>query len=394
MRFLCGLILVTTLHAQRIITNPQTGGRPILMNGDTAVLESGEPRRDLDCQVIPEKPALGFDLKFHSGYSLTIPLRELEGPGDMLSVLFRIAPKNTDGAPVYFGQQIRVPAISDTKGAVSLTGAFDLGEGSYHVDWLVHDYTGRYCSAYWDTTAALSPRDSEVAVALPPASIRAAEDEKFQPEPPVQRTMKAPLNIKLMLNFAPEQADSAAVDPEETTALVSILRNISRNPEIGRFSLVAFNIQEQRVIYRQESSDHIDFPAMGEALRSLNLGTVAFSKLQHKNGDTEFLSNLVKTEIGNSHPDGLIFIGPKAFLDSSVPQEDLKQVGDLGYPVFYMNYARDPYAAPWRDAISRMVRFFKGRVYTISGPRDLWNAVSEVISRIATSHQVRETGER
>ena len=31
----------------------------------------------------------------------------------------------------------------------------------------------------------------------------------------------------------------------------------------------------------------------------------------------------------------------------------------------------------------------KGREYTISGPRDLWNAVSEVVSRIAKSKQLK-----
>ena len=387
-----GVSFLTSLSAQQIMTDSQTGGRPILMNGDMAVLEAGEVRRDIDCRVIPDKPALGFDLKFHSGYTLSVPLADLEGPGDMLTILFRVTPQGGDPAPVYFSQQVRVPAIKDAKGDATLWGAFDLGEGSYHVDWLMHDYIGRFCSSYWDVDAALGPKDKQVAVAVPPKAVRRAEDEKFQPEPPVQRTGGAPLKVKLLLNFAPDREDSAALDPIDTMALVSILRNIARNPRIGKFSLVAFNIQEQRVLYRQDSTDHIDFPAMGAALRSLSLGTVNFAQLQHKNGDTEFLSSLVRTETGDSHPDGLIFIGPKAFLDSSVSQDDLKQVGDLGYPVFYMNYARDPNAAPWKDAISRMVKFFKGREYTISGPRDLWNAVSEVVSRIASSRRVEATG--
>lgn len=360
-------------------------GRPILMNGDMAILDSGEPRKDLDCTVTPDKATLGFDLKFHSGYTVSLPLKELEGTGDMLTTVFRVTPKSQDN-PTYFSKQIRVPAIENPAGDVNLSGAFDLGEGSYHVDWLMHDYSGRFCSSFWDVDAALSPKDKQVAVAIAPRAIQQAEDEQFQPEPPVRRSAER-LNVKVLLNFAPQHADSASLDSLDTVALVSILRNLSRNPRIGKFSLVAFNIQEQRVLYRQDASDHIDFPAMGQALKNLNLGTVNLHQLEHKNGDTQFLSSLVKTETAGNNPDGLIFIGPKTFLDASVPQDDLKQVGDLDYPVFYMNYTLDPTATPWKDAISRMVKFFKGREYTISGPRDLWNAVSEVVSRIAKNKE-------
>jgi hypothetical protein len=47
-----------------------------------------------------------------------------------------------------------------------------------------------------------------------------------------------------------------------------------------------------------------------------------------------------------------------------------------------MNYNLYPQLTPWRDSISRAVRYFKGQEYTISRPRDLWFAVSEMVSRI------------
>ena len=78
----------------------------------------------------------------------------------------------------------------------------------------------------------------------------------------------------------------------------------------------------------------------------------------------------------------VIFAGPKAMLDDGVPQESLKQVGDVEYPVFYMNYNLNPQAAPWRDAIGNAVKYFKGFEYTISKPRDLWFAWGEIMSRI------------
>jgi hypothetical protein len=85
----------------------------------------------------------------------------------------------------------------------------------------------------------------------------------------------------------------------------------------------------------------------------------------------------------DDHPDAVIFAGPKVMLDEAVPQESLKPVAtEVNYPVFYMNYNLNPQAVPWKDSISRAVKVFKGTEYTIARPRDLWFAVSEMVSRI------------
>jgi hypothetical protein len=166
-------------------------------------------------------------------------------------------------------------------------------------------------------------------------------------------------------------------------ALVSILRSITREPRIGKFSIVAFNLQEQRVVFRQKDASRIDFPALGKALDSLDLGTVDIRRLGQKHGETQFLADLVRRETsGESQPDALVFAGPKALLDQSVPAEQLKEMGPVTYPVFYMNYILNPQQVPWRDAIGNVVKFFKGTEYTITRPRDLWFAVSEMVVRM------------
>ncbi len=93
------------------------------------------------------------------------------------------------------------------------------------------------------------------------------------------------------------------------------------------------------MLYRQQSADRIDFPALGEALHSMKLGTVDLKRLSQKHGDTEFLTDLIKKEMrSDDHPDALIFAGPKIMLDEAVPQETLKPFADdVDYPVFYMN---------------------------------------------------------
>jgi hypothetical protein len=88
----------------------------------------------------------------------------------------------------------------------------------------------------------------------------------------------------------------------------------------------------------------------------------------------------------------VVFAGPKAMLDADVPQDDLKRIGDIECPVFYLNYNPNPQAVPWRDSIGHAVKFFKGTEYTISRPRDLWFATSEMVTRIVRSKQLHAEG--
>lgn len=114
-------------------------------------------------------------------------------------------------------------------------------------------------------------------------------------------------------------------------------------------------------------------------------------RLGQKHGDTEFLEDLIKTELGTAeHPDALVFAGPKVMLETNINQESLREVGDVEYPVFYMNYNLNPQAVPWKDSISRAVKFFRGTEFTISRPRDLWFAVNEMVARIVKSKHGRQ----
>lgn len=365
------------------------GGMFRLFTSDAAILESDEVRKDLPCNVLPVKPTLGFDLKFHAGYTVSVPLHELAGDGNLLTMIFRVTPEANSDEPVYLSQRMSVPNIADdAKGEAALEGAFDVGLGKYHVDWLMRDRSEHVCSSNWDIEAGLPAKDKEMSLDIGPSVVEPPEAEPFKQEPPVQRVHAgAPLNVKVMVNFAPQNAYSAAMQPIDLNALISILRNIAREPRIGRFSVVAFNMQEQRVIYRQRSAAQIDFPALGEALHTLNLGTVDFRKLGQKHSDSEFLTTLITTEIkdDNEQPDAVIIAGPKVMLDDNIPQEPLKQVGDLHFPLFYMNYNLNPQAVPWRDAIGTAVKYLKGAEYTITRPRDLFFVWSEIMGRIVKS---------
>ena len=375
--------------AQELMPASGPGGAVRLFTSDAAILEAQDVRKDLPCTVTPIKPSLGFDLKFHSGYDVTVPLKELAGSENSLTMVFKVTPAAHSDEPIYFSQHISVPAIEENAGGPAyLQGNFDVGEGKYHVDWLMRDRAERICSSNWDVEASLPSKDKQMALDIQPNIVQPFDTQPFKQEPPVERAQHdGPLNVKVVVNFAPQDSASATMQPLDLNALISILRNIAREPRITRFSIVAFNMQEQRVIYRQDSASQIDFPALGKALNSLNLGTVDLKKLTQKHGDSEFLANLMTKELKDpkDQPDAVIFAGPKVMLEDGIPPDTLKQLSDLKAPVFYMNYNLNPQANPWRDAIGSTVKYLKGMEYTISRPRDLFFSWTDIIGRIVKS---------
>ncbi len=387
------ILLYSTLAIparSQFLLKPAQAGEPVsLMPSDLAILESSDARKDLSCSVIPRKADLGFDLRFHAGYDANIPLNALEGDEQFLTVVFRVYAADDKLHPAYFVQHFRVPLIpDDAKGDATLQGIIDVGEGKYHVDWLMRDRAERVCSSSWDIEAVLAAKDKPITLFIGPNQIAETPAEPFMNEPVVRPPERHSenLNLKLLVNFAPQNQSAAALQRIDTDPLVSILKAIERDPHVGRLSLVAFNMEEGRVLYRQEAAERIDFPALGKALQTMKLGTVKLQQLAQAHGETDFLQGLIEKEVSNAaHPDAVVFAGPKAMLDADVPQDDLRRIGDIECPVFYLNYNLNPQAVPWKDSISHAIRVFKGTEYTISRPRDLWFSTTEMVSRILRS---------
>src|SRR5262249_59505285 len=158
-----------------------------IVNTDMAVLESPEKRTDLPCEIVPLKPELAFDLRFHVGYRVTIPLKELAGNGDQLRVLIRVTPADKTENRIYLVDRFNVPAIEeDAKGEAALPGGFTLGPGRYKVDWLMRDRAERVCSAHWEMEARLDNETKDLPLTMPPQTVAQRTQEPFGEHPPAE----------------------------------------------------------------------------------------------------------------------------------------------------------------------------------------------------------------
>jgi hypothetical protein len=376
-------------HGQSLIVGDEPGAPVRLLTYDASVLDMQEPRTDLGCSVSSFKPELGFDFLFHAGYRVTIPMKELTGSGDMLTILVRVRSDKRPDDAVYFNQKVRIPKMGENPaGTAALDGFFELGEGKYHVDWMMRDRSERVCARFWSVEAKATGKDSSLSQGLTQDAIQPAESTPFhEDEASERREVGGPLNVKVIVNFASKNQDAAVLGTDDLEGLASILRKIGHEPRIGNFSVVACSVQARQVLYRQQNAPRIDLPALGSALKSLNLASVDAKQLALKNGETEFLARLIEEETQGDQLDALIFVSPKYPLDANVSKEVIERLKDFERPVFYLNYNLTPTAYPWRDQIGRLVKHLHGVEYSITRPLDLFNAWSDIISRLLSVKQ-------
>jgi len=330
-------------------------GNGFLGASDLAVLSSDEKRNDLPCAVEPLDPELEYDLNFRAGYNAEIPLAALAGDGNSLRVVFRVTALDGPEEPVYMQHRYVVPSIhADATGAVNLPGKFRLGPGKYKINWLMRDRVERVCASSWEV-AAKTVEEFEKLATNPSASlVTAFSDEVFADEPPVMRPREALRHVKLIINFTPPNAAMARLNSYDLNSIVSMVRAISREPQFGSFSVVAYQSQLEQVFFEQDRAPRIDFPALGDAFDNIQGGSVDIEQLQDKESGRRFIRELFETHLAKSEddPDAIIFLGPKLVFDRSPESGIMPRQALTSAPIFYFVYNRNPRAYPWRDAIS------------------------------------------
>jgi hypothetical protein len=357
-----------------------------LHQSDLAVLEADEFRDELPCKVTPEKPVLRFDLRFHADYAVSFPVKHLAPDGDQLQVRLRITPIAGQPDEVLMTDRLNVPAIpEDAKGLGSFSGGFVLGPGRYRVDWLMRDSRGRYCSAHWQTEAKVAAGERDLPIGLPTNAVAALAEE-----PPTAHSTVGTvdsLHVKILLNVAPADSHRTLLDTGEFEVLESLLRNVGREPRFHTFTLLAFNIHTQRVIHRQKNVSRIDTRSLRAAIENSGGGTIDYRSLRDPRSESKFIGRLLADELGPGvpQPDLVIVAGPKASVEGKVPLEQLKELAEVRFPIFYFSHVADPVQNPFRDSIGAALKALTTTSeFKITQPRDMGVAILHLMSWVRT----------
>lgn len=373
----CGAIFAQDESTLRQISEAQVA--PV----DLAILARPDPMKGLDCEVAAKPADIGIDLRYHAGYSVAIPLRSLAGNGGELRTVLRVT--YLDGQPQHsttFSWHMPVPPIPEpAKGEARLTQEFAVGPGHYRVDWLTRTGPSAACSAHWRIEAKVNADLKRAPLALAPGQVEELPPYPFQVPPLDVRRSSHPLDVKVLVNYSASDASLAMLSRKDVRALTGILTAVTREPRFGRFSVVAFSTDLDRVIYRQPARSHIDFTALGKAVEKLPSGTIDIHQVEDPGSSVRFLAGVLSSEFAPAEatPDAVIVIGPDA-LGGKIADKPLAAM--IHCPVFFLKYNPDPIGNPWHGVLTRIIKACHGLEYTITRPVDLGVALMDMGTRL------------
>lgn len=355
-------------------------------SGNAALIRELEQRPDLtfvrtkqlSCKVRKFNPRLDLEFRLHTGYWVEIPFKELIGPETVWRMELVVEPISPESAqPVTIEQFVETGAVPETvKGTVEMSGSFAVGEGSYRATWHLTERFGRYCSVAWNVQAKRGRRDRDVPLALEPGEIKPARQYLFRQEKPVDRSLAGgDLHLKVFLNLDTGSRRRATVRPWLIAPMVAVMRNLFRRPEFGEFALVAYSLEDQKVLYRSDYGQDFNFQAMGSTLRQLAPATVDFRDLA-RDSETNFIEELLSGELrSDDRADAIVFIGYEHWEGKRIPKQRVTLFEPPRAPVFYFNFAWHP----WNTTLGKAVREWGGSQFRIRNPRELLQAVEKVV---------------
>jgi hypothetical protein len=264
-------------------------------------------------------------------------------------------------------------------------GGFDLGRGQYQVDWMMRDLGGRVCSSHWELEAKLGSRERNVPLTLGDDAIAETLSTPFDDEPPADRIAAHGLRVKILLNVSPAGAKESLLKPQYASDLVSMLRSIVREPDVSRLTLIAFNLRAQKIVYRQDDAESVDFAALGKALQTPLAGTVNYRLLEDRHSESHFVTKLLIDQLGQrtSSQDAIIIVGPKVTLEKQASLDLLREGGATACPIFYLNYNPNPLDEPFPDTIGSALKAYNAATkYEITHPHAFGTAMRDMMLRL------------
>ena len=354
----------------------------ILVSCAAPLAADSETGREIRCRADKQDPILDFEFRFFTRYTLIIPVKDLVGPARTIHLSVDVTPLDLEGAePVRFENETAIDAIpEDAGGKVEVNASFVTGEGRYHVNWQLKDSLGGHCSVEWTVQAKLGRREDAVRLTIAPGEVGDSRVYLFRPEKvESDASLGRPLRVKVFLNFDPwRRRARASVRLYEFAARVAALRAISRHPRIGEVGMVVYSVEEQDVLGRHGLQNYFDYALLETAIDALTPGLVDISQLG-RDKTRDFFTEMLEDELPAEEPvDAYIFLGPDAEWGRRAPRERLAEIGELGVPVFALLSNQ----APWRGLIGNTVKALGGVQFRFVGPRDLAEALEDIVSSV------------
>lgn len=353
--------LVTPLAAQTLVNQEEIPAiAPYFLPA------TGEKR--LSCKVFPHTPSLNYSFRFSVGYNAELPLTEWVSPYRRMMIMSRVNP--AVGKAAYFMDMIQVPDGSDLGAVFSFDGSFQVGVGTYHVDWVMADGDGRVCRHDWTINAALERQN--VGLTLDIQSNSVSDSRPYPTVAAIPFHGKRLHRVTLVLDAS----------PVDTVWLVRCVGSLMERLPFDTMRVIVLSLEAQREILRIEGASPSSLPEISRAIDTVRVpqSVVDFRTLQAVPRPIDLIVGMIRQEIQSSSPaDAVIVLGPgsrhrgrarlfRGRVPRIVPRRDFR-----GVPRFYyLEFGEQ------LDALRSAMRRVRGRTFEVQSPVDLVHAIGRI----------------
>jgi hypothetical protein len=387
----------------------------------------------LRCEVHPVQPALNFAFRYPTGYLAEVPLTQFRGGKHRLITYIRVTPDGQN--PVYLASVDALPeppasdrlptdsgdAVAMPRVSAQSRGNFVVGEGAYFVEVLIQDDRQRNCRSAWHIQTRRTGSERLLKLRTEPGTVEETRSANLQLSGTAADAKLGRLTV--LLHAAPLPSSLSRLQPNDVQRLLNSVVALLEQLPAQSVRLIAFNLDQQAVIFRKEGFAASHMTELQSALQQLELGKVDVQILQHGGKATDLLAGLLAAEMADAATaDALVVMGSRARTFGAAAPETLSKLPAAGPPIFYFQYKmywpirgltveplgsasgrgggggrgagrgggrgnQDDTSAPimprpMPDSIEEIMKRVKGQTIAIRTPHNLSDAIQRVAARI------------
>lgn len=330
---------------------------------------------------------LDFSFRFLAGYVVSCRLGLFEGRKVTVMTYLRVTPEGGSGELFETGYalpevtpemlQLAGGDVKKIKNEIDISGVFAVGEGRYSVEVLVTDDRKRVCRKGWKVRVAAHRSERDVRLAIRPLTVEALDWRAWEIPPPETR---GGLSLTLMLDAAPILSYESRLRAWDRFFLEECVYSALRQMPYKSVRLVAFNLDQQRELFRTEEFDDVAFAALSRALEQVETGSISVEALRLRNSP-RFLIDLTNRELSEPKAsDAVIFVGPNMRLEATMGADLISGRTGASPQFFYLEYF--PFQVGFPDEIQHLMGATEGKTYEIRSPAQLDQAIQKILARL------------
>ncbi len=333
----------------------------------------------LRCDVYPLRPRINFGFRFQAGYAVTLPLNQYNGAGHGLAIVLRITPED-GGSPSYLASGIRLPNVLKTKNRTEFGGWFLVGEGRYHVDWMMFDDRDRMCRKSWSMEARPTASERSMNLGLAAGAVAPITFRRWSSQNGDVPTLR---RLTVWLHAAPMFARSTRLRGGDRSILLGSLAALLESLPAKSVRLVVFNLDQQKELFRNDELTPESFDDVVRSMNNLQLSVVDYNVLKNRRGHVDLLSTLLNEELQRPDPsDAVVLLGPGARYFDKLPAAAFEERhGDTPH-FFYFQFRPYMARAEATDSLEFAIRGVKGKTNVVRTAQDFARAIRQVQAQV------------